>query len=125
MVNQSVNENFVGVKFNFFHFLSATAAKDFELICECTLKGTEYSALSSGEKVYADWLTNNSLRKILNINVPQFIDDVVLSTLDKTNYDWQRIDLITTQNKLIDNVILIKDCYSLKDCDIKNKGEIK
>ena len=123
LVNDKVNERFEGVRYNFYKWNSSSAEKDRIDICEAVLNenGTEYDALSSGQKVKADLFTNNSLRKILGINIPQFVDDIVLSDLEKTNNNWQSIYLLTNNNVTPNGIALIKNCYTLKDCDIRNK----
>lgn len=122
MINYQVNNNFVGVRYNFFKFLSASAAKEYESICSAVLTetGVEYEAMSSGQKVKADLFTNNSLRNILNVQIPQFVDDCVLSDFAYSPNNWQTIYLVTDNSTKV-NLVLVKDVYSLKDCDVRNK----
>lgn len=124
LVNTKVNENFEGVRFNFFKWNSSSAEKEYIDVCTAVLEenGTEYDSLSSGQKVKADLFTNNSLRKILGVNIPQFVDDVVLSDLEKIKNNWQTIYLLTNNSTKPKGLTLIQDCYSIKDCDIKYKS---
>lgn len=118
MVNEEVNKNFEGVSYLFYHFLSSSASKEYENICTVAMNGVDYDSMSSGQKVKANLYTNNSLRKILNLNIPQFVDDVVLSDLQNEEKDWQTIYLLTNNNKKL-NLTLIKDVYTLDDCDVR------
>lgn len=125
LINTKVNERFEGVRYNFFKWNNSTAEKEYIDICTAVLSeiNTEYESLSSGQKIKVNLFTNTSLRNILGVNIPQFVDDVVLSDLDSVNKNWQTIYLLTdtTKTKKPKNVLLIRDCYTLKDCDIKNK----
>ena len=118
MVNDEVNKNFENVSYLFYHFLSASASKEYENICSVAMGGVEYESMSSGQKVKANLYTNNSLRKILGLNIPQFVDDVVLSDLQNDGQDWQTIYLLTNNNKKL-NLTLVKDIYCLEDCDVR------
>lgn len=118
MVTEQVNTHFEKIKYNFFRWLSQSASKSYESIAEATLDGVEYESMSSGQKVKANLYTNNSLRKILGLNMPQFVDDVVLSDLQNDEKDWQTIYLLTSNNKKI-NLTLVKDIYTLDDCDVR------
>ena len=118
MVNEEVNKNFEGVSYLFYHFLSSSASKEYENICTVAMNGVDYDSMSSGQKVKANLYTNNSLRKILNLNIPQFVDDVVLSDLQNDEKDWQTIYLLTNNNKKL-NLTLVKDIYTLDDCDVR------
>lgn len=118
MVTEEVNKQFDTVRYNFFEYLSSSAQSDFRPICTCTLNSINYEALSSGQKVKANLYTNNSLRKILGLNIPQFVDDVVLSDLQNDEKDWQTIYLLTNNNKKL-NLTLVKDIYTLDDCDVR------
>lgn len=118
MVNDEVNKNFENVSYLFYHFLSASASKEYENICTVAMNGVDYDSMSSGQKVKANLYTNNSLRKILNLNTPQFVDDVVLSDLQNDEKDWQTIYLLTNNNKKL-NLTLVKDIYTLDDCDVR------
>lgn len=118
MVTEEVNKQFDTVRYNFFEYLSSSAQSDFRPICTCTLNSINYEALSSGQKVKANLYTNNSLRKILGLNIPQFVDDVVLSDLQNDEKDWQTIYLLTNNNKKL-NLTLVKDIYTLEDCGVR------
>lgn len=118
MVNDEVNKNFENVSYLFYHFLSASASKEYENICTVAMNGVDYDSMSSGQKVKANLYTNNSLRKILGLNIPQFVDDVVLSDLQNDEKDWQTIYLLTNNNKKL-NLTLVKDIYTLDDCDVR------
>lgn len=118
MVNDEVNKNFENVSYLFYHFLSASASKEYENICTVAMNGVDYDSMSSGQKVKANLYTNNSLRKILGLNIPQFVDDVVLSDLQNDEKDWQTIYLLTNNNKKL-NLTLVKDIYTLEDCDVR------
>lgn len=127
LVNEEINKHFDGVHYNFWKWnaSSASATKDYMEVCSAVLNEnqTEFDALSSGQQVKANLLTNNSLRKILGVNIPQFVDDVVLSDLEKTQNEWQNIYLLTNNSVKPKNLTLIKDCFSLKDCDVKIKDK--
>lgn len=118
MVNDEVNKNFENISYLFYHFLSASASKEYENICTVAMNGVDYDSMSSGQKVKANLYTNNSLRKILGLNIPQFVDDVVLSDLQNDEKDWQTIYLLTNNNKKL-NLTLVKDIYTLDDCDVR------
>lgn len=118
MVNDEVNKNFENVSYLFYHFLSASASKEYENICTVAMNGVDYDSMSSGQKVKANLYTNNSLRKILGLNIPQFVDDVVLSDLQNDEKGWQTIYLLTNNNKKL-NLTLVKDIYTLDDCDVR------
>lgn len=118
MVTEQVNTHFEKIRYNFFRWLSSSASKSYEPIAEATLDGVEYESMSSGQKVKANLYTNNSLRKILGLNIPQFVDDVVLSDLQNDEKDWQTIYLLTNNNKKL-NLTLVKDVYCLEDCDVR------
>lgn len=126
LVNEEINKHFEGVHYNFWKWnaSSASATKDYMEVCSAVLNEnqTEFDALSSGQQVKANLLTNNSLRKILGVNIPQFVDDVVLSDLEKIDNEWQTTYLLTNNLKRPSNLKLIKDCFSIKDCDIKKKN---
>lgn len=153
LIDKCMKENFVRVRYNFKQWLKSQSGKDYEdnyrPICTCTLDDIEYGSLSSGQQVVADILTSLSLRKLLNIDIPQFIDDVVLASLitkqetngeikyiADTNIDWQRIYLVTESgedikiynanenyNKNEENVkqkiTKINKIYTINDCDIR------
>lgn len=123
LVNEEVNKHFEGVSYNFFKWNSgASASKEYLDICEAVLKdeGTAFECCSSGQQVKVNLFTNNSLRKILNINMPQFVDDIVLSDIDTKNQEWQTIYLLTKNDKK-PKVNLVKDIYTIEDCDVKGK----
>lgn len=122
MINEEINKNFEGVRYNFFKWnaSSSSATKDYMEVCNAVLAetGVEYEALSSGQKVKVDLYTNNSLRKILGVCIPQFVDDVVLSDLEQQENNWQSIYLLTN-NSIKPKVTLLRDVYSLQDCDVR------
>ena len=120
LINESINNNFDTVRYLFRHYLGAGAAKEYEDICTCTLNNVAYEGLSSGQKVKADMFTNNSLRKILNVDIPQFIDDCVLSDFEFSDKAWQVVYLVT-DNSTAPNLTLVRDVYSVDDCDVKKK----
>ena len=51
----------------------------------------------------------------MNLEIPQFVDDVVLSDLDLDSKNYQIIYLITNNDKNI-NCKLIKQIYTENDC---------
>lgn len=127
LVDESINNNFDEVRYNFFEFLSSNSATGYRAVCNCVLihdsngklVNTEYDALSSGQKVLANKLTIISLQKILGVSVPMFIDDAVLGDVIKENSNIQQIYLVTNPN-VKPKLTLINDCYTLKDCNLKN-----
>lgn len=118
LVNSEINKNFEKVSYVFFEFNSVTAQNEYKAICENVMNNTVYASMSSGEKIVANFYTSKSLRKILNANIPQFIDDVVISSVGKDIKDWQTIYFVTDPNYKVP-VTLIKDVYTLQDCDVK------
>ena len=118
LVNDEINKHFEKVSYVFFEFNSATAQNEYKSICECVIDGRTYSCMSSGEKVEANFYTAKSLRKILGVQIPQFIDDVAISDVKKDIKDWQTVYFITDKNYKVP-VTLISDVYKLQDCDIR------
>lgn len=127
LVDEEINTHFEKVKYNFYYWNSSSTENETRDVCNVALKdsGVEYDAMSSGQKVLADYYTNVSLRKILGVNLPQFVDETIclgeeniLNLLEKQ--DWQQIYLIT-KNTPNFKALKISDRYSLKDCEIRQK----
>lgn len=118
LVNEEINKHFEKVSYVFFEFNSATAQNEYKSICECVIDGRTYSCMSSGEKVEANFYTTKSLRKILNVAIPQFVDDVAISDVKKDIKEWQTTYFITDKNYKVP-VTLISDVYTLQDCDVR------
>ena len=115
LVNEQVNIHFEKVTFNFFHYQSANATNPYEDVCEAMLDNVEYYNMSSGQKVKANYYIGKSLRAILNLDIPQFIDDTVLSDFQEYGNTYQTIYLVTDNNVNI-GFRLIKNVYTEKDC---------
>lgn len=118
VTNEEVNKHFDGVSFKFFKYNTANAENEYQPTCECMLNGIAYNSLSQGQKIIADFNTNNGLQKILELNAPQFIDNKQDNTFDMQS-DNQQIRLITCEKSNI-KATFIRDIYSIEDCDIKN-----
>lgn len=118
LVNTEINNAFEKVSYVFFEFNSANAQSEYRAICECMFEGVTYNSMSTGQKVLANYYTGKALRKILQLNIPQFVDDVAISDIKDTNTEWQEIRLITDNNLNVP-VTLIKKIYSIADCDRK------
>lgn len=118
VTNEEVNKHFDGVSFKFFKYNTANAENEYQPTCECMLNGIAYNSLSQGQKIIADFATNNGLQKILDLNVPQFIDNKQDNTFDMQS-DNQQIRLITCEESNI-KATFIRDLYSIDDCDNKN-----
>lgn len=119
VTNEEVNKHFRGVSFKFFKYNTANAENEYQPTCECMLNGIAYNSLSQGQKIIADFNTNNGLQKILDLNVPQFIDNKQDNTFDMQS-DKQQIRLITCEESNI-TATFVKDIYSIDDCE--RKGE--
>lgn len=115
VVENKVAQVFENVKFTFFKYQTANALNMYEDICSVTMDNVEYENMSSGQKVKANYYTTSAIRKIMNLNIPQFVDDVVLSDLDLESKNHQIIYLITNNNKNI-SCRLIKQIYTENDC---------
>lgn len=121
LTNNEVNKHFENISFKFFKYNNANAENEYQCTCECLLNGIAYNNLSQGQKIIADFNTNNGLQKILGIQCPQFIDNKQDNTFDMIS-DNQKIELITCKENNI-NAVFVKDVYSLEDCYIIKKGE--
>lgn len=119
VTNEEVNKHFDGVSFKFFKYNTANAENEYQPTCECMLNGIAYNSLSQGQKIIADFATNNGLQKILELNAPQFIDNKQDNTFDMAS-DNQQIRLITCEESNI-KATFIKDVFTIDDCD--KKGE--
>lgn len=117
LIYEEVNKHFNGISFRFFKFNSAKAENEYQPTCECMLNGIVYSNLSQGQKIIADFETNKGLQKILELNVPQFIDNKQDNTF-KMESDYQIIELITCEETNI-NARFIRDVYTIDDCERK------
>ena len=83
------------------------------------LDGVAYNNLSQGQRIIADFDTNNGLQKLLGLDIPQFIDNKQDNTFSMESEN-QKIELITGNETNI-NATFIRDVYSDDDCD--KKGE--
>lgn len=117
LTNEEVSKHFNGITFKFFKFNTANAENEYQPTCECMLNGVVYSNLSQGQKIIADFETNKGLQKILELNVPQFIDNKQDNTF-KMESDCQVVELITCEDTNI-NATFIRDIYSIDDCEQK------
>lgn len=145
LIDECMAQNFIRVKYNFKQWLKTQSGKDYDEnyrpICTCTLDDVEYGSLSSGQQVLADVLTSLSLRKLLNIDIPMFIDDVVLASLiiKKTNGnefefienykddgEWQKIYLVTDNDETNHlNIYNVGKTYNKDTYSILNIRKIK
>lgn len=131
LLNTAINDSFDGISFNFVEQQGGGSQFGEKETCECMWGEKNeskrvYSNLSGGEKVLADFLLNYNLRKIRNLNFPQFTDEVSQrnpTNMSKTEKeflvnktDWQTIYILTDDTKKIETV-LIEDLYDEKDCD--------
>lgn len=115
VTNEEVNKHFDGVSFKFFKYNTANAENEYQPTCECMLNGIAYNSLSQGQKIIADFATNNGLQKILELNAPQFIDNKQDNTFDMQS-DNQQIRLITCEESNI-KATFIRDVFTIDDCD--------
>ena len=119
IITNEINKSFNGITFKFFKYNTAKAETEYQPTCECLLNGISYKNLSQGQKIIADFNVNNGLQKLLNVSVPQFIDNKQDNTFEMVS-DNQMVELITCSETNI-NATFIKDKYTLDDCDIKGE----
>lgn len=120
VTNEEVNKHFDGVNFKFFKYNTANAENEYQPTCECMLNGIAYGSLSQGQKIIADFATNNGLQKILELNAPQFIDNKQDNTFDMAS-DNQQIRLITCEESNI-KATFIRDIFTIDDCERRENG---
>ena len=108
LVNHEINKHFDGITFKFFKFNTANADNEYSPTCECMLNGVTYSNLSQGQRIIADFETNKGLQKILEVNVPQFIDNKQDNTFPMES-DCQIIELITCEDTNINAEFIKKE----------------
>jgi len=97
-VNDTVNAGFDGISWLLFDTHTASAENSISETCELIYNNTPYSALSSGEKVQANFLTIKGLQDNLNVSLPIFVDEVAISTGFERTATQQIIELKTTDN---------------------------
>ena len=95
-VNDTVNSGFDGISWLLFDTHTASAENSISETCELIYNNTPYSALSSGEKVQANFLTIKGLQDNLNVSLPIFVDEVAISTGFERIATQQIIELKTT-----------------------------
>ncbi len=100
IVSRETKNNFDGLAFKFFKMNTANAENEYQPTCECLLNGVVYKNLSQGQKIIADFKMNCGLQKLLDVNVPQFIDNKQDNTFDMIS-DSQQIDLVTCKESNI------------------------
>jgi DNA repair exonuclease SbcCD ATPase subunit len=95
-VNDTVNSGFDGISWLLFDTHTASAENSISETCELIYNNTPYSALSSGEKVQANFLTIKGLQDNFNVSLPIFVDEVAISTGFERIANQQIIELKTT-----------------------------
>ena len=95
-VNDTVNSGFDGISWLLFDTHTASAENSISETCELIYNNTPYSALSSGEKVQANFLTIKGLQDNFNVSLPIFVDEVAISTGFERIATQQIIELKTT-----------------------------
>lgn len=95
-VNDTVNAGFDGISWLLFDTHTASAENSISETCELIYNNTPYSALSSGEKVQANFLTIKGLQDNLSVSLPIFVDEVAISTGFERTATQQIIELKTT-----------------------------
>lgn len=120
-----INNCFGEVKWLFFRYNSANAENEYEEICVPSLNDVPYASCSSGERIIIDTVINDKLQDLLNVNVPQFIDDAVLcGNIGNENYSdsiTQKIYLVTYLDNMGKDVacetpMKISEIYNIDDC---------
>lgn len=96
-VNDTVNSGFDGISWLLFDTHTASAENSISETCELIYNNTPYSALSSGEKVQANFLTIKGLQDNFNVSLPIFVDEVAISTGFERIATQQIIELKTTE----------------------------
>ncbi len=81
LINDSINDNFNGVKFKLFKVQTASAKKDIQSICETTNEGVIYDAMSTGQKAEVNLEILNTLHKKFEVNLPLFVDDASITNI--------------------------------------------
>lgn len=111
-VNHTVNAGFDGISWLLFDTHTANAENAISETCELLYKGTPYSALSSGERVQANFLTVKGLQDNFGVNLPIFVDEVAISTGFNREANQQIIELKTTEGDDTNlNGLKIRDVY--------------
>lgn len=111
-VNNTVNAGFDDISWLLFDTHTASAENSISETCELLYNGTPYSALSSGEKVQANFLTIKGLQNNLGVDIPIFIDEVAISTGYDRMANQQIIELKTTETSETNlNGVKIRDVY--------------
>ena len=120
-----INNCFGTVKWLFFRYNSANAENEYEEICVPSLNDVPYASCSSGERIIIDTVINDKLQELLNVNVPQFIDDAVLcGNIGNECYSdsiTQKIYLVTYLDNMGKDVacetpMRISEIYNIEDC---------
>lgn len=112
IANRELEKVFDRVRFKFYKYNTANAENEYMPTCECLLDGVAYQNLSQGQKIIADFDTNNGLQKLLEINAPQFIDNKQNNTFEMQSTN-QKIELVTCTESNI-NATFIRDVYEIK-----------
>lgn len=119
VANKELEKVFGTVRFKFYKYNTANAENEYMPTCECLLDGVAYQNLSQGQKIIADFDTNNGLQKLLGINAPQFIDNKQNNTFEMASEN-QKIELVTCNESNI-NATFVRDVYTENDCNIKGE----
>ena len=119
LTNTEISKVFKNIGFKFYKYNTANAENEYQPTCECLLNGVAYNNLSQGQRIIADFDTNNGLQKLLGLNVPQIIDNKQDNTFSMESKN-QKVELVTCNETNI-NARFVRDIYSDDDCD--KKGE--
>lgn len=121
LVNNTVNQNFEGVKFIFFTPLTSNAEKPYEITCTVSYKGVKYQKCSTGQKILANCRVFDGITKLLNLDMFKFVDERQSTTLD-LGLSGQVIEMVTFDDKEKCNFrpVQIRDLYTIEDTDKKN-----
>lgn len=121
LIDNHINNYFEDITFNFFDYNNANANEEFSNTCTAMYKGIPYThKLSTGEKMLVDIQVNKGLQKILNVDIPIWMDYFESITLP-TTCTQQFIGLQVAPNTKIDGVVYCKDVYILADCLTKKE----
>ena len=121
LVNNTVNQNFEGVKFIFFTPLTSNAEKPYEITCTVSYEGVKYQKCSTGQKILANCRVFDGITKLLNLDMFKFVDERQSTTLN-LGLSGQVIEMVTSDDKEKCNFrpVQIRDLYTIDDTDKKN-----
>jgi len=108
LVNDTVNALFSnGVSFALFKELYKGGEGGLEEDCTCMFNGKRYTALSTGERYYADLEVIKTLQREYGVNLPIFCDNAESITRN-IQADQQLIELFAKKGKKIEEVVPIE-----------------